>query len=267
MLVPGKEGHRLLVENGHAEKLDMLIRRDPLTVAWKLCGNWAPVVDMNMKEQILAHITKTGQGTVTEIAHALSFHARSVGTALSRLHAEDKVTKVAGRGGKPAVYMKLINALQRSTTPVEEPNADTEKNTASLQQITGCAEFPEKVINGAKSDQYVDHFAQTTLPIPSALKSAQDSCPEGNRLFNGGGSTLKSFEASDTEKNNYTPPEVGSKVKYTGQNWQKQKAMGRKHLTVTATTTNDEGHWVTVEHPDLMVAQTIAATEVKLIQS
>lgn len=229
LLVPGKDGHRLLVENGHAEKLDMLIRRDPQTVAWTLCGNWAPAVDSTMKAQIMDHLNRRGQGTVTEIAHALCFNARSVGTALSKLHAEDAVEKIAGKGRSPALYSRSFNLLQPSLPLVEACDVVTERDTSLLQRYPGCEGNPPKVINGEEGDQSIDHFQKKPLTQPFPLKQGHSSGSVSDVCFNAPQKQAPGVEA------NLNKISTGDQVKCSTES-EHYRVCGEKRLQVVRVT-------------------------------
>jgi hypothetical protein len=57
-------------------------------------------------------------------------------------------------------------------------------------------------------------------------------------------------------------PQIGSKVRYKGSNYQLGKICGKKWLEVVAVGENDEGIWVTASHPALVVAQTMPLAQV-----
>ncbi|NJR70515.1 MAG: AAA family ATPase [Synechococcales cyanobacterium CRU_2_2] len=270
VIIPAEQSYRLIAENGFSDRLDIAVHINPQTLEWRLNGQWLPRVDGDMKQQILDHLNLHGEATVAEIAAALKFNSASVSTVMSRLHRDDMVSKRGGKGRSPALYTRSSNLLKQQTTEFEHPNPEPARNTALLKQNNLYGDSPEKVINGAKSDQCVDHFEKNAPTHIYLFEQSQELDGVSILCSNSTTSEFEQIGSTGTEterQNNYTPPEVGTKVRYVGQNWQKQKALSRKHLTVIATTTNDEGHWVTVEHPDLMVSQTIAVSEVKLIQS
>jgi hypothetical protein len=262
VIVPAEQGYRLLAENGYSDRMDLNVRINPETLEWKLCGNWTPRVDGDMKAQILDHLNLHGEATVAEIASDLSFNAASVSTVMSRLHRDDMVTKIGGKGRIPARYTRCSNLLKQQSILFEHPNPDPAKDVALLKQNNLSKEPTPKVINGAESDQCVDHFEQKA---PTHIKLFEQSCNPDPVSVPCSNSTTPEFEQVGTTPPN--PPNPGEKVRYCGENWQKQKILGRKQLTVTGCTQNDEGWWVTAEHPALMVPQTLALSDVKLIQS
>jgi hypothetical protein len=160
VIVPGDSSYRLLAENGFSDRLDVSVRINSDTLEWKLLGNWTPRIDGDMKTQILDHLNLTGDATVAEIAASLNFNPASVSTIMSRLYRDDVVSKVAGKGRAPAIYKRSSNLLKQLIVEFEHPNADTIGDTDLLKQDNLSKDIPEKVINGAKSDQLIDHFSE-----------------------------------------------------------------------------------------------------------
>lgn len=259
VIVPAEQGYRLLAENGYTDRTDLKVRINPETLEWKLCGNWLPRVDGDMKTQILDYLNLHGEGTVAEIAAELSFNSASVSTVMSRLHRDDMVTKRGGKGRSPAVYTRSSNLLKQQNLEFEHPNPGTAMDTALLKQNNLYGDLSEKVINEGKSDQYSDHFAENA---PTHINVFEQSCNPDGVNVPCSNSTIAEFEQIEATA---TVPDVGQKCTYRGQNWQKQKAMGKKHLTISAVTQNDGGWWVTVIHDNLAVSQTIALSDVKVL--
>lgn len=258
VIVPGEQSYRLIAENGFSDRLDLNVHINPQTLEWRLNGQWMPRIDGDMKQQILDHLNLHGEATVAEIASVLSFNAASVSTIMSRLHRDDMVKKRGGKGRSPAVYSRSSNLLKQQNHLFEHPNQDGVRSTALLKQNNLSGDSPEKVINGPESDQSVDHFEEKA---PTHIDLFEQSCkPDGAR-------DVCSNSTSDQFEQNEATPKAGQKVRYCGENWQKQKALGRKHLVVDSTKQNAEGWWVTVSHKDVAISQTVPASDVKLIES
>lgn len=259
VITPAESGYRLLAENGYSDRTDLNVRINPETLEWKLCGNWNPRVDGDMKAQILDHLNLHGEATVAAIASELGFNAASVSTIMSRLHRDDMVTKIGGKGRIPARYTRCSNLLKQQSSLFEHPNPDTEKDTALLKQNNLYGDQPVKVINGAESDQCIDHFCEKAPTHTKLFEQSCNPCPVSVPCSN---STIPEFEQVEAN-----PVAVGAKVKYVGENWQRQRMIGRKQPIVSEVNRNGEGTWVTLTHPALPVSQTVPLAEVKVIRA
>jgi DNA-binding MarR family transcriptional regulator len=199
VIVPGDSSYRLLAENGFSDRLDVSVRINSDTLEWKLLGNWTPRIDGDMKTQIIDHLNLTGDATVAEIAADLNFNAGSVSTIMSRLYRDDLVSKVAGKGGKPAIYKRLSNSLKQLEAQFEASNADTASDTGSLKQDTLSKEPDGKVINGAKSDQIIDHFSKKPPTHPQLFERSHSQDGAGDTLSNSDFPSLRESNGSHVE--------------------------------------------------------------------
>jgi AAA domain/FaeA-like protein len=123
VIAPGDNCFRLIAENGHSEKLDVKIRINPDDWEWKLLGKWSPkAVTETFRDQVLEHLNRVAESTISEIAKALQISANVVKTTLWRLQADDMVTKQGGRKGCPATYGRSHNKVTLpSLLPKQNP--------------------------------------------------------------------------------------------------------------------------------------------------
>jgi predicted transcriptional regulator len=199
VIVPGDSSYRLLAENGFSDRLDVSVRINSDTLEWKLLGNWTPRIDGDMKTQIIDHLNLTGDATFAEIAADLNFNAGSVSTIMSRLYRDDLVSKVAGKGGKPAIYKRLSNSLKQLEAQFEASNVDTASDTGSLKQDTLSKEPDGKVINGAKSDQIIDHFSKKPPTHPQLFERSHSQDGAGDTLSNSDFPSLRESNGSHVD--------------------------------------------------------------------
>jgi hypothetical protein len=261
VITPGDQCYRLIAENGHTEKLDLKIRPHPQTCEWQLLGRWEPRVDADIKAQVLDHLNMVGQGTVTEIATELQFNARSVGNALSKLHSEDLITKVGGKGRLPATYMRSFTRLHSQNTVSEACQPGVERNIPLLHSDTLLGTSSVNVINGEKCDQFPAHISADTPDIDNRVKQSRKAYPVTVPCFTEGADQVKQSEA-------YCTPQLsaGDRVIYNGSDHLFQQMFGRKHLEVQSQQQNHEGWWVTVTHATLLHPQTFSLSDVKRLE-
>lgn len=258
VILPTEGAYRIITENGYTERNDLRARIDPATLEWKLLGQWSPRIDGSMKEQIIDYLNLHGGGTVKQIATDLGFQASSVGTCLSKLQAEDFVTKQAGKGRTPATYTRSFNLLQHVEASVETYNPVPVSDTALLQRFPKDGVLPEKVIISDESDQDLDHFSDPNSLFPEPLKQSCNPDTARDVCFNAQEGALKQIEATKLTKRKGRI-ETGSLVRYIGQGSKSRICSGKKLTVLSIADGSAE-----VTHDDWYVTQTIPLADLRL---
>jgi AAA domain len=257
VIVPGDSSYRLLAENGFSDRLDVSVRINSDTLEWKLLGNWTPRIDGDMKTQIIDHLNLTGDATVAEIAADLNFNATSVSTIMSRLHRDSVVSKVGGKGRTPAIYRRSTNLLKQLEAQFEHPNVDTKGDTDLLKQDTLCKEPSGKVINGAKSDQLIDHFSKKPPTHTEVFEQSYSQDGAGDVCSNSISQSLSYENEPYVENQGFV---IDARVKYVGDTATLERVCGQKKLTIVAI---GDDH-CEVNHAGWVFTQTIPKTDLKL---
>ncbi|MGL5061956.1 MAG: AAA family ATPase [Microcoleus sp.] len=258
VILPTEGAYRIITENGYTERNDLRARIDPATLEWKLLGQWSPRIDGSMKEQVIDYLNLHGGGTVKQIATDLGFQASSVGTCLSKLQAEDFVTKQAGKGRTPATYTRSFNLLQHVEASVETYNPVPVSDTALLQRFPKDGVLPEKVIISDESDQDLDHFSDPNSLFPEPLKQSCNPDTASDVCFNAQEGALKQIEATKLTKRKGRI-EIGSLVRYIGQGSKSRICSGKKLTVLSIADGSAE-----VTHDDWYVTQTIPLADLRL---
>jgi AAA domain len=257
VIVPGDGAYRLLAENGFSDRLDVAVRINPETLEWKLIGNWTPRIDGDMKTQIIDHLNLTGDATVAEITAALNFNASSVSTIMSRLHRDNVVTKVAGKGRSPAIYKRSSNLLKQLDVQFEHPNADTASDTGLLKQDNLCKEPLGKVINEGKSDQFIDHFSKMAPTHTGEFEQSYRPDGASDVCSNSENPCLSYGNEPHVENDGFV---IDARVQYVGDTATLDRVCGQKKLTIVAI---GDDH-CEVNHAGWVFTQTIPKTDLKL---
>jgi predicted transcriptional regulator len=268
LILPADNSYRLISENGFTDRIDINIRLNPESLEWKMLGNWTPRIDADMKTQILDHLALHGEATVAEIARQLNFNAASVSTIMSRLQRDDMVARRGGGGRAPAMYARS-NLFKQLEAQFEQPSASGVSDTALLKQEKIPLSSEEKVSNGENVSKKLLTF---TADPPKGNILFEQSCNPGPASDTCSNSSSNQFEQVCTEPSEQFQQPVqtevikaGDRAIYSGDNWQRQKMFGKRHLEVISRQENEEGIWVTVKHPALQVQQTVPASDLRKV--
>jgi hypothetical protein len=257
VIVPGDSSYRLLAENGFSDRLDVSVRINSDTLEWKLLGNWTPRIDGDMKTQIIDHLNLTGDATVAEITAALNFNASSVSTIMSRLHRDNVVSKVAGKGRSPAIYKRSSNLLKQLNVQFEHSNVDTTDHTDLLKQDTLSKVPSEKVINGGESDQFIDHISKKPPTHTRLFEQSHRQDGAGDVCSNSENQSLSYGNEQHVEEPGFA---LDARVKYVGVINSLERICGQKKLTIVTVMPDS----CEVTHSGWVVTQTIPKTDLKL---
>jgi AAA domain len=259
VIVPGDSSYRLLAENGFRDRLDVSVRINSDTLEWKLLGNWTPRIDGDMKTQIIDHLNLTGDATVAEITAALNFNASSVSTIMSRLHRDNLVSKVAGKGRSPAIYKRSSNLLKQLDVQFEHPNVDATSDTDLLKQYNLPKEPLGKVINEGESDQLIDHISKKP-PTQSKLFEQSHRQDGASDVCSNSKNQSLSYEKQTHVENQDFP--LDAAVIYSGTNQVFWNLCREKPLTIVSVT--KDKYEITSE--GWSVTQVIPKADLKLIK-
>jgi len=133
VLAADERNYRLCVEHGWG-KHDLKVILDANTLEWKFLGKWNPTCNSDQKSQALEYLTQVGEATLDEIAFNTGIPKRSLYVALSRLHADDMVSKIGGGRGRLVKYKRSTNEIQQFKLAVDQPKPDAENDRGQFKQ-------------------------------------------------------------------------------------------------------------------------------------
>ena len=173
---------RLCVEHGYGRE-DLKILLDASTLRWRSLGHWQPAsVNVTQAEQVLAYLNQAGQGTIDDIHAATGLPKRSLYVVLSRLHAEDMVSKAGSR--HRIVYKRLVKQLQQLDESLGSPNRDWPSDVDDSRAVSEPLESQTNndcLTRSAREPEFVSSTANRTA-IPCEIRDAAIQQVSNNHL-------------------------------------------------------------------------------------
>lgn len=279
---------------------------DPDTFTFKYQGELQGevVIESNgtQQERIRLWLSEVGQkGTAyhpKEIAEYLNLNDASVRRACHEAWSRDLIKRKRSQDGRGYLYY-CPDHLQQTLSPPHPEESETVTSTdqggtpsdrcaiaarsvgQNLSQ-QGFEQISDRAIGKNQDFDLLRTSEQRDRPIAKSPQTSQgkeqncDRAPiapaiaESTTLLidNDSDRTLSQASEQFQQKNQSTDCvlAVGDKVRYAGDNWQRQRCCGSKHLTIESVqVANDGTTWATVSHPKLAIQQSYPLSELRRV--